>query len=62
MKINLFKMAGLISFSAGNWCLHLFCYPEHWVWFHEVEEYDKLFTYYGFGPLFLLVIPRWKNE
>ena len=52
-----FDMCGLISIEIGKWwTLHLFIRDkEHWIWGHEVEEYDQLGDYYGLGPLFLFV-------
>lgn len=47
--------AGLISIWGESSALHILPSKEHWVWGKDVETYDCMFTYYGVGPLFLLV-------
>ena len=54
-RLRFLKGAGLISLDTNYGSLHLGVYPRHWVWGHEVEEYDCSVEYLGFGPLFMLV-------
>lgn len=47
--------AGLICLTYKQWHLHFFIRKAHWFWGKEDEEYDCILTYYGLGPLLLLV-------
>lgn len=56
------ETAGVVMLSGYGWALHFLCYPEHWVWLHKWEEYDRSLEYYGLGPLALLVICQGAAE
>lgn len=46
--------AGLVSIDTIYGSYHFGVYPSHWVWGHDVEEYDSCMEYLGLGPLFLV--------
>lgn len=48
-------LVSLLS-QSGRADLHLGVKPSSWLWGHKHDPFRKNVEYFGFGPLFLLVV------